>query len=365
MLTTCGQNRGASWALILAIVSGLGLSGPGAFAQAAKPLPAGLGDIFALGARHPGLRVCDRATLLPGARAKWRHKRSKLVAGAGNARHFANDAFSLPGAQVALHAKFTYGSISKDLQDEDVEVVMHDCNAWRTTARVTTDRDGWAAARFTAPAEPGVHAVVFRVAGDGTMTSARIWVVPEGTAVAVFDLDGTLTTSDDEIKDEVRKDYFSRVGTGKYDPQAFPGAADVTLAALEKGYLPVYLSGRPYWLLSHSRDWLERGKFAPGAVIHTRRHREVAPNQKGVGRFKRDVLSGLIRNKWRIERAYGNALTDVWAYSQAGVPVSSTWIIGPHAGTSETHKVDGDWTQVAKALRGSQSVAQPFDVKKP
>lgn len=334
-------------------------------AQTPRPLPAGLGDVSALGARHPGLRVCDRATLLPGARAKWRHKRSKLVAGAGDARHFANDALALPGAKAALAAKITYGSVSKDLEDEDVEVLLHDCDGWKTVARATTDDDGWARATVTAPAKPGVHAVVFRVAGDGTMTSTRLWVVPEGTALAVFDLDGTLTTSDDEIKNEVLQDYFSRVGSGKYDPQAYPGAADLTLTALQKGYLPVYLSGRPYWLLGHSRDWLQRGKFAPGPVIHTQRHRDVAPNEQGVGRFKRDVLSTLAANRWRIDRAYGNATTDVWAYANAGVLPSCTWIIGPHGGTQKTNKVGGDWAAVVEDLRTLAPVTQPFEALSP
>ena len=105
----------------------------------------------------------------------------------------------------------------------------------------------------------------------------------------------------------------------------------------------VYLTGRPYWLVEHTRAWLHEGGYAPGLVHTTLRHRDVVPNEGGVGAFKAAYLRSLQAAGLRIVAAYGNAVTDVAAYAAAELAPTQTFIIGPHAGEGGTIAVQDDW----------------------
>lgn len=274
-------------------------------------------------------------------------------------RHAAEDALTTPGSKTELRAKFTYGRASKDLNEEGVLVAMHTCKAWKMVGEGKTDDDGWLRLEVDAPKKPGVYALAFTVKGDRSQVFSRLWVLPKGQRLVIIDIDGTLSTDDDQIKNEVLQDHFNKLGSGKHDPRRYPFAVELTHALHKRGDIVVYLSGRPYWLIPHSRHWLDQHGFAPGAVIHTRTHREVVPEVVGVGHYKRDNMVLLKDRGFRVAEAYGNAATDVWAYGAAGVPGRSTWIIGPEPDKGAAHAVKDSWAARVRQLEAPRLKPAP------
>jgi phosphatidate phosphatase PAH1 len=207
-----------------------------------------------------------------------------------------------------------------------------------------------------------VYDVRVEVMGDGSVAPGRVWILPRGTRLAVTDIDGTLTTSDEEMARDVLTDLFQPIVSGAYVPAAYPGAAALTNALARRGYVLLYLTGRPYWLTSRTREWLASGGFAPGPLHLASSNREAIPNAAGVGAFKRAYLRSLAEAGFVVDEAYGNATTDVLAYARAGVPATATWIIGPNGGAGGTQAPAGSWEPRAAAVSAMPAVPQPFDV---
>ncbi len=307
---------------------------------------------------RPTYRRCDqhRGRLTTGR--GFDHTRSRLVA-AAKATHAIQDTFALPGAAVELAAKISYGDGGKDLEDEDVDIALDDCDG-RLGGTAKTDDDGIARISITAPTQPGAYRVQVVVLGDGSETRATLHVLPATTELVVFDIDGTLTTTDDEVTRDVLDEHFGHLADGEYAAAAYDHGAALARLWSERGFVVVYLTGRPYWLVDHTRAWLRAGGYPEGLVRTTLRHRDVVPKVDGVGEFKAEYLRGLVDAGYRIVAAHGNASTDVWAYAQVGIPAESTFIIGPHAGDGGTVAVRDDWSAVLPVARDHAPAAQPF-----
>ena len=60
----------------------------------------------------------------------------------------------------------------------------------------------------------------------------------------------------------------------------------------------------------------------------------------------RNLLKHLLATgEWDIVAVYGNAQSDIDAYADAGIPLETTFIIGPLAGGGGTQPIDGgDYT---------------------
>lgn len=283
---------------------------------------------------------------------EWRHSRSKLIAEVGDPVHFARDAVTTPRGSVKLQAKFSYGDASKDLEDEKVRVLMHTCTGWTKLGEGLTDDDGWVEIDAAKVAKPGIYRLLFQQVSDGTYATSRLWVVPKGTKVAVFDIDGTLTTGDEEVFKEVADDV---VDDGDHVPEAYPGGKELSAWYAKRGYLLVYLTGRPYWLSPHSRTWLADQGMPPGVLRLTTTHSDSWPSDDGVGQFKLAELKALQSAGLDIDVAHGNATTDISAYIGAGLAKERIWIIGPNAGSEGTQAVDGDWSRVLDGLRKAKA----------
>lgn len=262
----------------------------------------------------------------------WRHGFGSTLASnlPGGPHHSATDIVVTPGQDAVVEAKFAYGTVSKDLEDEDVTLWMRagHCGVWQDLATTRTDSDG--RARFTVPAgwlpEPGIYDLQLVATGDGSRADATIFRVETGARAVLFDIDGTLTTGDREVARQVLLDA---------EPEMYPGANRVAQRYAEAGYLVVYITGRPYMLRNSTRAWLDRRGFPPGALVTTFALREALPGARGVGGYKERILSDLIaRPRIHIVHAYGNASTDVCAYARAGIPPTDTYIIGKHAGSA-------------------------------
>lgn len=280
----------------------------------------------------------------PTTRAAFEHRRSALLAKAAKPNHFAHDVAANPDTKVAIAGKFSYGDNGKDLEDEPVSLWLDDCTDVTQVGTATTDGDGRATIEITAPERAGEYALHFLVGGDASRSHASLWVLPRGTPVVVFDIDGTLTESDAEVNLDVLDEHFDAMIEGDYLPLVYPDGATLAGTWVDKGVLPIYLSGRPYWLVQYSRDWLARESFPRGYVRTTDKHRDVVPKVDGVGRFKSTTLKQLLELGVEVQAAYGNATTDVWAYATVGIPLDRTFIIGPHAGKDGTRAVKDAWT---------------------
>jgi phosphatidate phosphatase PAH1 len=279
---------------------------------------------------------------------EWRHSRSELIAKMGDPRHFARDAVTSTGTLVSLHAKFTHGKTSKDIEDEKVRVLVQSCDGWTAAGGALTDDDGWISVDFTSPKEPGIYRVLFQLEPSGNYVTSRLWVVPKGTKVAVFDIDGTLTTGDDEVFRDVADEV---VDDGDYEAEAYPGGRELVQYYANQGYLVMYLTGRPYWLKENTKAWLAARGLADGTLRLTPTHSDFLPSESGVGEFKRAELEAVANSGLILDVAHGNATTDISAYLGAGIAKDRVWIIGKHAGSEGTHAVEESWTSLLERLR--------------
>jgi hypothetical protein len=319
---------------------------------APEPAPS-TGFSSSAAAEHLGIKdhtVCSNFDQRPPlVTEEWRHDRSDFIADLGSPRHFPRDAVTTPAAdEVVLEAKFTYGPTSKDIEDEKVRVLLQTCDEWRVLGEELTDDDGWVHLRLEDVLEPGIYRIRFEQVANRSFTTSKLWVLPEGTKVAVFDIDATLTTSNTEAAREVADDVLAG---GDYDPEAYPDGAELTHFYLRRGYLPLYLTGRPYWFDRLSRAWLGNYAMAPGVVRLTTGHSESWPSDSAVGAFKEAELLALEAAGLDIEVAHGNATTDISAYLGAGLDPDNVWIIGDHAGARGTQPVEGGWEELVRELR--------------
>ena len=283
----------------------------------------------------------------------WRHSiQTPIVTAAGAPNHSGKDTLVKPGVASALPGKFTYGFVSKDLEDEDVLVFLDDCQGWVPLGRFATDSDG----RISAPAPTlpiGVYEVRFQVAGDRSTTTSFLWVLPAGTRVVVSDIDATLTTNDSEV--------FKEIFDGSYIPQTYPNAVELTKAHDGRGHLVFYMTGRPYWLSPQTRGYLASGGFAVGPLRVADSNTDILPTEGSVGAYKLANLKAMIAAGLVVDFAYGNATTDIYAYLGAGIPADHVWIIGDHAGEQGTNAVTGDWGARVTEVKALPAVTQPFD----
>lgn len=307
-------------------------------------------------AAGPRFRSCRGRPAPAAVRRPWRHShRSPLTTGVGDANHSAHDAIGERAEAVKLRGKFAYGWISKDLEDESVAVWIDDGTGWVALGEHVTDDDGRIEVDLPAGVvtAPGVYEAAFQVIGDGSRTSALVWILPRGSRLALTDIDGTLTSSDFQV--------FAQILDGRHVPVAYSGAVDLTAAHAERGHIVLYLTGRPYYLTRASRDWLAGLGFAPGPLHVTDSNHEAAPTERGVGDFKLRFIERLITAGYTVDVAYGNAATDVRAYLEAGLAPGQVWIIGSHGGLQGTHAGTHDWRERAAAVAAGPSVIQPFD----
>ncbi len=267
-------------------------------------------------------RNCDSAISVE---QYWDHNiASPLVTALGSPYHGSSDAITNPGMPVDVSARFVYGPTAKDLEDETIlAYVEHGDCRWQPIGSELTDDDGVVRFSLSREAFPstGAYNIEFVVRGDDSRVRSTIWVVAPGTDAVIFDIDGTLTTSDSEI--------FKEVLLGKI-PQMYSSANQVTRRYQGANYFPIYITGRPVYLDLMTSQWLVDHGMPAGPLQLTTGILEAAFE---VERYKRDTLVSLSEKVGiDLEAAYGNATTDICAYATAGIDPNATYIIGKHGG---------------------------------
>lgn len=249
--------------------------------------------------------------------------------------HGASDAVARPGETVDLVAFFRHSAgVQKNVEHAAVRAEWEVDGGWHPIGEARTDANGKAVLAAKAPERPGPIKVRWWFKDQSA--EAVLWVVKEGQAVTVFDIDGTLTPSDREnVKDYARRLLHRAKAEG---PRLRPNAVLAALKA-SKDSLPVFLTGRPPFLGRPTREWLATHGFPAGMVFLMPESRDAWPSEGHVGQAKLERLKELQAKGLRIVRAYGNAMTDISAYEGAGVDKGQTFILGKHGGERGTVKV--------------------------
>ena len=170
--------------------------------------------------------------------------------------HLADTA--TPGTAVAVDGTMgvttvSGGLFSMPMTDEYVSAWTYDGSAWQQLGRGLTDADGvYSLPGMLVPNGQPVYSVL---EANGTCAAGYDYAFPTGAKVVVTDIDGTLTTNDNELAMEI--------ADPTHDP-AMMGHADAMLQAWAmKGYPIVYLTNRPHPLRVETRGWLAE-KMMPG-----------------------------------------------------------------------------------------------------
>ncbi len=313
----------------------------------------------------PGLlQSCHDAPLPSGLPTRdFNHTASELLARVGDPGHTSQDVFTTDLRDAIIPGKFAYGIVSKDLEDEQIEVWLDDCSgAYVKLGESTTDGDGRVSFRVPREALPplGSYGVFLRVVGDGSSTRSVLQILPVGTRLIVFDIDETLTTDDLELFSDLFDDFFEPISTGEYDPEERAGGREITHLRFDQGYVILYLTGRPYWLTDRSRQWIADHDLAPGNLHVTDSDLEVIPNEGGVGDYKTLHLELLQEMGFVLDGAYGNAPTDIYAYGNANIPLERTWILGSHGGEGGTQAIGDDYLDHLPEASAEPMADQPF-----
>jgi len=254
----------------------------------------------------------------------WNHDiTSPIISAAGDPYHGASDVIAVQGGGAHIEAKFVYGLVLKDLEGENVDLYLAaaDCS-WEYLGKAVTDDDGIATLSLdTVARAPGRYAFEFVVRGDDSRARGTLWVMSKGRDLAVFDLDGTLTTGDDELIEEI---LLGDDATMMQDSDAL---VDTYLG---EAYQPVYLTGRPVYFSTITREWLASHRLPEAPLLLTSGLQE---GLFSVEDFKRETLLDLSAGlELDLPYAFGNATTDICAYADAGIDPASTFIIGKNGG---------------------------------
>ncbi|MCG8416938.1 MAG: hypothetical protein MJE77_03205 [Proteobacteria bacterium] len=278
----------------------------------------------------------------------------------GHPWHSAQDVVAAAGSATALAGKFSYGTFSKDLEGERIEVWIDDCaGGYRRLGERVTDSDGRIALPLDALALPeiGEYGLYFRVMGDNSDARAVLRVYPVGSQFIVFDIDATLTTSDTELVGQLIHEILG----SDSQPEPREGAVAITeLRHRDQKYELIYLTGRPYLLDGITRDWLVDLGFPGGTVHLTDEVADSWPSESAVGDYKADFLRQLIDAGFVLYAGYGNATSDIYAYEEAGIAKQRTYILGEHGGESQTVAVGETYTEHIAEVGGEAPANQPF-----
>lgn len=267
---------------------------------------------------------CDAPFTLP-AKQDWKHNiASPLVTIQGGPNHRIRDLILPLGGTGKLRGRFTYGTLDSDLGDETVELWVQTCPGWVKWGAQATDSNGIVYFDVPASLPAGDYRVKMVLLGDQTVADGVIAAWPAGVQAVVTDIDGTLTTSDWELFQDV---IFGASAA------MYPDANTAMQQFGKKDYRLVYVTGRPQMVNRYSRIWLADHDFPLGPLFLTEDVAQTLPTATGVQKFKADLLNDLksaVKVNWIA--SFGNATTDIGAYYAAGLPKDKVFIIGPNAG---------------------------------
>ncbi len=156
--------------------------------------------------------------------------------------------------------------------------------------------------------EPGRHRVHLIEDDEWETAELLIDIVPAGAPFFVSDVDGTLTTSENEEAWDFLLDNL---------PDANPFAAQALTLLANKGYRPMYITARPEWLDRRTRQFVAVRNFPPG-LVHTTTVYGGA-NGDAAAAYKTGEFAMLAQKGLVPSFVFGNKASDGTAFDNAGV----------------------------------------------
>ncbi len=262
---------------------------------------------------------CTGTPVLPAA-ISWRHRTSNIISfGKPNHRGFDLIA-SASDAKQEIAGAASYGLIDKALVDEQVELYACRAGAWQALGGAVTDKNGLFKLTLSgAQRLPiGMRDMYIAIPGDNSGATFLAVVAADGTAAAVSDVDGTLTSSENA--------YPLSLISGA-DVAIHPNAPAAMAKLRTRGYLPVYVTSRGHVFTAGSRAWLANSGMPRGPL-------RLAPTLitmpgSATAAYKGNVLAQLESHGIEVAVGIGNRASDIDAYTSAGVAASAIWIKGP------------------------------------
>ncbi len=329
------SNGGAGGAAAGGAAGAAGVGGDPAGGSAGVAGTSGVGGVGQTGGSGgiescPAVPTCGAPPPDPGPTRDWRHSvASPLIVNTGFANLRGRDLFLAESDEQWVIGKVAYGVTDKDLKDEEVDIwLLRDCAGtsegdWEFLGTAITTQDGMhppvegvddsgGRVYFQIPAAQrlgrGRHRIHLVVAGDHSSADLYIEVLPDGQQVFVTDVDGTLTTKENE--------EFTALLTGTL-PNVNSGAPEALRAIAARGYRPFYLTARPEFLVGRTREFLEVYGFPPG-IVHTTTTLTGATGNAAVG-YKLGELNATYAKGFPVIYAFGNTASDAEAFASAGV----------------------------------------------
>lgn len=235
-----------------------------------------------------------------------------------------------------VEGDFQYGDFRKALEKEWISIYEYSLDdsspSWKKLGRTLTDSEGHI--KFAIPdtmkLNVGLHLIKLYVEGDGTQANMYIQVLTGTKKYVVFDMDGTLTTTDFESVKQYSSEFFN----SNYVAKMYTDANNVAKYYSSKGYDILYLTARPYWLSPESQKWLIEENF-PMGLLHTNSGNDLLLGDSAAD-FKANYLKQLKNKGIQFCYGYGNASSDVEAYSSVGIDKNNIFTIGQDAGVDNS-----------------------------
>jgi hypothetical protein len=295
-------------------------------------------------------KLCDRSQFTDAEPTGFSTWRDALWSRQG-AFNSAQDAVTSPASDANANVWFQYGVVRHPIVNQSVTLSADLCDAYHVVGTARTDAHGHALVRFAAP-PPGRYTLIHQADGDASKAAARLWVLPPGTHVVVFDIDGTLTVNNNQ--------FAKQILDSDYMPLAFDGAVAATKLWAQRNYVLLYMTGRPHAASQITRNWLNGQGFATGILHLSNDGADLRANDAGVGTFKRNYLDYLQRLGLVVDFAYGNETTDVYAYRQSNLQREQIFMLGEQAGYAGTGALPDGYASHLQFIESQPPVQQPF-----
>lgn len=271
------------------------------------------------GACLPDVGCADTPAV--GPTESFRHVSSNLVVLAGSPRHRGIDLIATADTtEQVLAGEISYGLVDKALEDEYVDLWSCRAGSWQKLATATTDKEGRfeyrmrGAERFPV----GKRQIYASVRGDRSAMKMLAVVLPSGGKAAVSDIDGTLTTYENE--------YPESLVSGA-QVKAHDGAPEAFAALAANCYQPIYLTARGSYFTEDTRKWLGDRGF-PSGPLRLAPRIITLPGETTV-EYKTSTMAAIESTGVEIVVGNGNRASDAQAYRMIGVPAAQTYLKRP------------------------------------
>jgi hypothetical protein len=223
-----------------------------------------------------------------------------------------------------IEGEVHYGLVDKALEDESVDLFGCVGHAWKALGTVITDGEGHFELDLQGDQRlpAGMRTLYLSVVGDRSGASFLALILPHAAAIAVSDVDGTLTSSENAFFDSL----LTQATVGAND-----GAAAALSTVAQRGYPLVYMTSRGNYFTEDTRSWLNTNGFPRGPLILAPQLITLpgSPTQD----YKATNLMTLMERGLTPAIGFGNRATDAMAYLQVGIPGDHIFLKQPEYAT--------------------------------